>query len=238
MSWVAVGVAGGTIVSGMLTSQQQAAAQRAANRANARIAQGQLAAGIAGANEQGRQFNILQKGLFDRRQAAGEILDPISQRGELASSEQAALLGLLGPEAQEAAYGTLQQSPGQRFLRERQERALLRNSAAIGGLGGGNVRTALQQQAAGFAQEDINQRLAMLGALGSQGQAAGLTLSQMEQGADLAPGAGKQAIPNIMGRKNRGRGSSIWDLNDKLDPIGARMPGQKALTKKVFGGLF
>lgn len=55
--------------------------------------------------------------------------------------------------AEEADIPTV--TPGQEFIRERQRQALLRSAGAIGGLGGGRVRTALQQQAAGFAQQDI-----------------------------------------------------------------------------------
>ena len=69
--------------------------------------------------------------------------------------QQAALEGAIGRQAriQEA----FQESPGQAFLRQRQEKALLRNQAAIGGLGGGNIRTALQEQAAGIAGQQFGQ---------------------------------------------------------------------------------
>jgi hypothetical protein len=81
-------------------------------------------------------------------------LTPYTEAGRGALTEQQALLGLSGQGAQQEAYARFTESPGQAFLRERQERALLRNAAAIGGLGGGNVRTALQEQAFGRAQYD------------------------------------------------------------------------------------
>jgi hypothetical protein len=76
-----------------------------------------------------------------------------------AAQLEAALTGALGPEAQQQAIDQFIQSPGQQFLRGEQEQALLRNQSAIGGLGGGRVRSALQEQALGraatFQQQSI-----------------------------------------------------------------------------------
>lgn len=80
---------------------------------------------------------------------------------------------------QAQAYGQLQESAGQRFLRDRQQKALLRNQSAIGGLGGGNVRTALQEQAMGFAQQDIQNQFGRLGQLAGQGQNAANVSGQL-----------------------------------------------------------
>jgi hypothetical protein len=94
---------------------------------------------------------------------------PRIEAGNQAIAQQQALLGLSGQGAQKAAYGGIQESAGQRFLRERQQRALVRNSSAIGGLGGGNVRTALQEQAAGFAMQDVDNQFNRLSAVAGQG---------------------------------------------------------------------
>ena len=110
-----------------------------------------------------------------------ELLGPSIEGGDLARQQQLALLGLLGPEAQQAAQQQFQESPGQQFIRERQQRALVRNQGAIGGLGGGNVRTALQQQAAGFAQQDFGNQFARLGSLSGAGQQAAVNLGQFGQ---------------------------------------------------------
>ncbi len=117
---------------------------------------------------------------FDLTQANFE---PIRQAGLGALESQQALIGLSGVDAQQQAFNTLQESPGQKFIRERQQKALVRSSGAIGGLGGGNVRTALQEQAAGFAQQDIQNQFGRLGQIAGQGQAAGLQQSQFGQSA-------------------------------------------------------
>ena len=105
----------------------------------------------------------------------------ILERGELAGEEEAAFLGLLGPEAEQEALSRFGESPGQAFLRERQERALLRNEAAIGGLGGGNVRTALQEQAFGIACTALGERKDRLSQVAARGAGATGTVAQLGQ---------------------------------------------------------
>ena len=105
-------------------------------------------------------------------------------------------------EQQAQAFAQLEDSPGQRFIRDRQERALLRNASATGSLGGGNVLTALQQQAAGFAQQDIQNQFGRLGQLAGQGQA--ITTSQAQLGGQTAAG-----ISNLLGQEGAARASGI-----------------------------
>ena len=104
---------------------------------------------------------------------------PFREAGEGALTQQQALLGLSGQEAQQEAFTAFESSPGQQFLRERGEQALLRNQAAIGGLGGGNVRSELQKQGIGFAQQDLQNQLARLASIAGQGQAATSSVAQL-----------------------------------------------------------
>ncbi len=104
-------------------------------------------------------------------------------------------------EEQQQLFDRLSQSPGQQFIRKRQERALLRNASAIGGLGGGNVRTALQEQGTNFALQDIQNQFGRLGQLAGQGAAAGTNIGQF--GAQSA-GAGAQL--GIQGAQARASG--------------------------------
>jgi len=137
----------------------------------------QAAGAQAGIDETRRQFDVTQG-----------ILAPQVAAGDAARQEQLAFLGLSGPEAQQTAlgqFGTSPDSPGQAFIRERQERALVRNASAIGGLGGGNVRTALQEQSAGFALQDLDrqdqlksQRFNQLASITGGGQTAATNLGQ------------------------------------------------------------
>lgn len=115
-----------------------------------------------------------------------DITQPFAAGGTAAFNLQGALSGALGPETQQQAFADFQASPGQQFLTGEAERSLLRNQAAIGGLGGGNVRRALQEQAVGLAQQDFGNQFGRLG------QVAGL-------GGQFA---GQQAAANIAGGQN------------------------------------
>ena len=157
----------------------------------ARAQEAGITAGIA---ETRRQFDITQ-----------EAFQPFRERGGLAGEEEAALLGLRGTEAEQAALGRFQESPGQVFLRQRQERSLLRNQAAIGGLGGGNVRTALQEQAFGIASQQLGERqnrLAALarGGLSAVGQQAGFGGQAAANISNLLVGRGAARASGITGR--------------------------------------
>ncbi len=147
--------------------------------------------------EQQRQFDIT------REDFAG-----VRERGDIAGEAEAALLGLSGVEAERAAIAGFEESPGQVFLRERQERALVRNQAALGGLGGGNVRTALQEQAFGIAATQLGERksrLANVASRGAQATAQGAqigagisgTIAQTQIGFESARRAQEQADAQV-----------------------------------------
>ena len=176
---------------GTLGNVSDVTGQKAAARAGVAAADVQAEASLAGIEEQRRQFDISQQ------QAA-----PFREAGVGALGQQQALLGLSGQEAQQTAFAGLEDSPGQRFIRDRQERALLRNASATGGLGGGNVLTALQQQAVGFAQQDIQNQFGRLGQLAGKGQA--ITTSQAQLGGQVS-----QNIAGLIGQEGAARASGI-----------------------------
>lgn len=125
-------------------------------------------------------FGLINKA-FDRQQGEGGQLGPTALEGEFIPAGQ-----LTPEEQQQQAFAAFGESPGQRFLRERGQRALLRNASAIGGLGGGNVRSALQQQGIGFAQQDFQNQLNRLAGLSGTGQQTGVNVGQL--GAQAASG--------------------------------------------------
>ena len=174
----------------------------------AAAAGGQLAGGNVGGGIGGivnSQTQAQQQAIEEQRQQQALIsgqLDPYRQAGTAALGQQQALLGMGGQEQQQQAFAAFGDSPGQKFLRDRQEKSLLRNQAAIGGLGGGNVRTALQEQAAGFAAQDYNNQFARLGQLSGQG------LNATTQGGQF--GAGTAAnISNLQVGQGEARASGI-----------------------------
>jgi len=134
-------------------------------------AQGALEQGLAGGLGAMARGASTARGDISRALAGGlGEFEPYAIAGQSALAQEAALSGAMGPEAQQAAIDAYIESPGQKYLREKQQEALLRSSAAIGGLGGGNVRTALQEQAMGIASTQQQQHLENLRSLAGRGQ--------------------------------------------------------------------
>jgi len=130
------------------------------------------------------------KSLFDEYTGiASSKLDPYEQTGRSGLTIEASLAGALGADAQRAAFDQYMESPGQKYLRERQEQALLRNQAAIGGLGGGNVRTALQEQAKEIASTNLQTDIENLRSLATRGQQAAATQGGFYQASGRDMGA-------------------------------------------------
>lgn len=149
-------------------------------------------AGITeGIEEQRRQFDLTR-----------EDFAPGIEAGDISRERLLEFLGLRGAEAEQTALTGFRESPGQAFLRERQERALLRNEAAIGGLGGGNVRTALQEQAFGIASQQLGERKSRLAGLAAGG------LSAVGQQAGFG-GNISANIANLLGARGEARSSGI-----------------------------
>ena len=111
------------------------------------------------------------------------------------------MLGLSGQDAQNQAFAAFNESPGQKFMRDRAQKNLLRNSAAIGGLGGGNVRSALVEQGVGFAQQDFQNQFGRLGQIAGQGQNAATNVGQFG-----AQAAGNIANLGVAGSEARASG--------------------------------
>ena len=111
--------------------------------------------------------------------AGRQDINPYAIAGQDAVRTQRALAGLDGQAAFDAAY---QESPQMKFLREQGERAALRNAAATGGLGGGNVLKELTRYNTGLASQDLQNQIANINQLSGRGfnaatQMAGLNLN-------------------------------------------------------------
>ena len=137
----------------------------------------------------------------------GSLEELQSELGALAPPPTASALS--PQQQQQQAFDKFNDSPGQQFLRDRAQKNLLRNSAAIGGLGGGNVRSALVQQGIGFAQQDFQNQFARLGQLAGQGQAAVNSIGQF--GANASGNIG-----NAMMAGGNARASGIMNQNQAL----------------------
>lgn len=108
--------------------------------------------------------------------AGRQDINPYAIAGQDALRTQRALAGLDGQEAFDAAY---QESPQMKFLREQGERAALRNAAATGGLGGGNVLKELTRYNTGLASQDLQNQIANINQLSGRGFNAATQMANM-----------------------------------------------------------
>lgn len=164
--WVAAAIVGSTVVSGVIQSK---AAKSAAGQ--------QAASAQQGIDEQRRQFDALQV-----------LMKPYVGAGTTALGQQAALIGVSGPEAQQKAINALQQGPEFNALVQQGEQGILQSAAATGGLRGGNVQGALAQFRPQVLSSLIEQQYNRLGGLSTMGQnaAAGVGSAGMQTGTNIA----------------------------------------------------
>lgn len=101
--------------------------------------------------------------------------------GAEAQNLQAALSGALGPEAQAEAYANYQASPGFQYSLDEAERALRRNEAATGGLGGGRLKQELMKQAIGMTSQEFGGMFDRLGDVAGRGMEGAKALGGLAQ---------------------------------------------------------
>lgn len=137
----------------------------------------QAGASEAGIVEQRRQFDALQA-----------LLKPYTEAGLPALQQQQALLGLQGPEAEQAAIERIRGGETFQALAQQGEEALLQRASATGGLRGGNIQGALAQFRPALLNQAIEQQYGRLGGMTQLGQrsAAGVGAAGMESGTNVA----------------------------------------------------
>jgi hypothetical protein len=159
-------VGGSQLIGGMM--QADAASEAAGIQAGA---------SQAGIEEQRRQFDALQA-----------LLKPYTEAGLPALAQQQALLGLQGPEAEQAAIERIRSGETFQALTEQGEEALLQRASATGGLRGGNIQAALSEFRPQLLSSLIEQQYGRLGGMTQLGQrsAAGVGAAGMETGTNVA----------------------------------------------------
>lgn len=145
------------------------------------------------------------------------VFEPTAQQGAGAAQLQAALSGALGPEAEAAALKNYQQSPGQSFLANQQEQALLRNQAALGGglSASPRVMSALQEQAFGRAQTDFDNQFNRLGTIASRGDVANQSIANLRAGLGESRSGIQQQLAQLLSGLSTSRGSGIAGLQSE-----------------------
>lgn len=154
---------------------------------------------------------------------AGAELEPFATGGGQSFQLQLALSGSLGPDAQRQAFQDFQTGPGAQFAQEEGERAAIRNAAATGGLGGGNIRDELNRRAVGAFTQDFGNQFQRLGSLSQFGLSAagdragiaertGLSGAQAILGTGQDLSAGRTRVGEGIATAVSGTGSALADL--------------------------
>lgn len=166
-------------------------------------------------------------------------MQPYADTGQQALQKEAALSGALGAEAQQQAIDSFMESPGQKYLREQAEKALLRNASATGGLRGGSTLAALQEQAIGLSAQQQQRQLENMRSLAGRGQQASGNIAGMQvgQGQDLSNiyGQGAQSMANIAGQE----GQQLSGLRSNFGQLSGQAignTGQQGANMQFQGG--
>lgn len=207
---IAAAIAGSTIVGGVMSADAQRSASNKASDAQSASAQAQI-------GESRRQFDEIRK-----------LLEPYTTAGTGALSQQQALLGLSGADAQRSAISALEQSPQMQALTQQGENAIRQNASATGGLRGGNIQAALAQFRPQILSSMIESQYSKLGGLTSIGQnaAAGVgnagmnasnqvnqalgNIGSAQAGAALASGQAQAGFANTLGQVGGFVGSRLF----------------------------
>lgn len=227
----ALALGGAEILGGIF---QARAAEKAAK--NAAQMQGQATeAQLAAARDAAEQLRASQEGIESALAPFTAVtpeqiqtLGLYQRAGTQALEQQAALAGLQGPEAQQAAVAALEASPQFQALARQGEEAILQQAAATGGLRGGNVQGALAQFRPAMLQQYIDQQYGRLGGLSGQGlattenllsrgygaatniagfrQTQAANLANLISGAGEAQAAGLANLGNIQAARETGQG--------------------------------
>ena len=165
-----IGKAVGGLVGDITGASAVASAGKRAGKIQAKAAQ-------AAIEEQRRQFDKFI-----------ELMSPYVAAGAPALEQQQALIGLKGPEAEQAAIEAIASSPQLQALAQQGEQAMLQQASATGGLRGGNIQAALAQFRPQLLQQLIEQRYGRLG--GMTGLGVESSSIQGQQGLNVASNIG------------------------------------------------
>jgi len=173
----------------------------------------QAAASQAGIDEQRRQFNALQK-----------LMAPFVTGGTTAFNAQQSLLGLRGPEQEQAAIAGLTESPLYREQAAQAENSAMQAAAATGGLRGGNFQQLFANIRPQLLSQMVQQRFQNLGGLAGLGQAsaAGQGSAGLQMGGTIADLYGQKGAAQAGGLLAAGnRQSNIFGQALQLGGLAA-----------------
>jgi hypothetical protein len=159
---------------------------------------GSVVGGLIQSNAAGKAANAQTAAAQAGIAAIQKALAPYQQAGVGAVGGQQDLLGLNGPEKQQAAIAAIQASPQFTSMQQLGENRILANASATGGLRGGNTQGALAQFSPQLLSQLIDQQYTRLGGLSSMGAnaAAGVGSATANLQGQIGSAQAGQALAN------------------------------------------
>lgn len=182
-------ILGATVIGGVASSRAQSKAAKSAAAA-------QMSAADQAARVEREMFEETQATLRPFVEAGyGGVaeLGAYAEPGLFALEQQAAITGLMGPEAQAAQIAQIESSPLYQARVRQGEEALLQQASATGGLRGGNIQGALAQFRPQMLTEEIERTYGRLGgftSLGAETQSRLAGLGQAAAAGEAAAASG------------------------------------------------
>lgn len=267
MSGIGAAMIGGSLITGLLSSnaqqnaaktaadaqmksnQQALAAQQANYQQGLKFQTDTLGAGNALAGTQQGQLSQLFAPYLQAGQQSLGGLQQYAQGGLNAFNQQQNLTGANGNAAQSNAISAIQNSPMFQALTQQGNDAILQNASATGGLRGGNTQAALAQFSPALLNQLLQQQFQNLGSLSSLGSQSQNSLAALGQGSAGQQGQlGTSILGQQLGLQGNVAGnvaalggantSAITGLTNQQGAIGAGLANaQGQAQSNLFGGI-
>lgn len=192
---VGAAVVGSAVVGGALSSRAQ---RKAASQAT----QAQLKAQDEASRVQLEMFEQTKQILAPYVEAGVPALQQMAGYAEIgpyALERQAAIAGLMGPEAQAAQIAEIESDPLYQAQVRQGEEALLQQASATGGLRGGNIQAALAQFRPQMLSQEIERQYGRLGGLAGFGYGVTSELAGLGQASAAGQAAAGQETGAALG---------------------------------------
>lgn len=184
-----------------------------------RAAQAQADAYQKGIDEQHRQFDVTQQNFA-----------PFLQGGQKGLGSLLDFLGLNGNDAQGTAYAGLKDSPAFTSLYNTGQDTILQNSAATGGLRGGNTQNSLANFGSNLLGTVLNQRLSDLGGLVNVGVGSANSLGSLGQ-------SNANSVADLLGKQGGANATIAASPWATLSGIFSNIGGNAKSGNGLFSGI-
>ena len=202
---IAAAIVGGAVVGGVMSS-------RATSKAAGKAAQAQTYAADKSAEVQEKMFNETKELLAPYVEAGVPQLAELAEYaavGQPALERQKDLIGMNGPEAQQAAISRIEGDPLFQSLVRQGEEAMMQSASATGGLRGGDFQGAMAQFRPSMLRQEIDRNLQQFAGLTDLGLNTTSNLVNIGQASAAGQAAAGQDLASNLSAIYGNRGDAI-----------------------------